>query len=281
MHGVTKTINLSALLRIEQVRPDSYRGHGQAGAPKRIFGGQIAAQSLRAAGETAGEGRVMNSMHSYFLRPGDPGLPVIYRVERLRDGVTYATRRVTATQRSKAIFTLTASFKRQEVTPDRQPRMGPVPLPESLPDPYAQQGIRSLADHQRATEIRFVPFTSQDVPGQKVWIKSATVLADDPLTHVCALAYCSDVTLASTAALPLRYPLSLHEEPHQLMLASLDHAMWIHRAFRADEWLLFVQKSPSSSDGRGLASGEFWTKDGQLVASVTQEALVRPFEHAA
>jgi acyl-CoA thioesterase len=150
MHNSTRALNLSTLLGIEQVRLDSYRGHGQAGAPRRIFGGQIAAQSLRAAGETAGESRVMHSMHSYFLRPGDPSVPVVYRVERLRDGMTYATRRVTATQRRKDIFTLTASFKRQEVTSDRQPRMGPVPLPESLPDPYVQQGIHSLADHQRA-----------------------------------------------------------------------------------------------------------------------------------
>lgn len=282
MPGSTTALDLSTLLELERMDRDLYRGHGHAGAPMRIFGGQIAAQAVRAAGETVGGGRRMHSLHSYFLRAGDPRRSVIYHVDRLRDGASYATRRVSATQDGSMIFTLTASFKKGEEAFDRQPDMHGVPSPESLPDAYEQQGVGMLAEHHRATELRYVPPSElTEIPGQKVWIRSATRLSDDPLTHACALAYCSDVTLATTAALPLKYPLGLHEEPHRLMLASLDHAMWIHRPFRADEWMLFVQSSPSSSDGRGLASGEFWTRDGQLAASVAQEALVRQLDVAS
>jgi acyl-CoA thioesterase-2 len=222
------------------------------------------------------------------MRPGDPRRPLVYEVERLRDGHSYATRRVTAIQRGEAVFTLSASFKIPEGGPERQREMPGLPDPERLPDPYAAWASGGPESYwsttgRRTLDMRIVPRSTpglpEPVPGveqQFVWLKSASPLpGDDPLLHVCALAYLSDLTLASTAAMHLQPPRAEREGPPVINLASLDHAMWFHRPFRADEWLLFAQRSPSASDGRGLAHGEFYTRDGQLVASVMQEALVR------
>jgi acyl-CoA thioesterase-2 len=222
------------------------------------------------------------------MRPGDPRRPLVYEVEDLRDGGSYSTRRVTAIQRGEAVFTLSASFKIPEQSPDRQAAMPDFPGPEDLPDPYAAWAAGGPESYWGSTgrftlDMRIVPRDlpglPQELPGvvhQFVWLKSAQPLpADEPLMHVCALAYLSDLTLASTAALHVQVPRAERTEPSRISLASLDHAMWFHRPFRADEWLLFAQRSPSSSDGRGLAQGEFYTRDGQLVASVVQEALIR------
>lgn len=276
------------LLRLEQLDLNLFRGWCHAGAPLRAFGGQVAAQALVAAGRTVEAGRPVHSLHSYFMRPGDPRRPLVYEVERLRDGHSYTTRRVTAIQNGEAVFTLSASFKKPEDGADRQQLMPQLPDPELLPDPYADWAEGGTENYWASTgrltlEMRIVPPGTEGLPGRQagaeeqfVWLKSASKLpADDPLLHVCALAYLSDLTLASTAALHLQLPRSQRKGPPTVSLASLDHAMWFHRPFLADEWLLFAQRSPTSSDGRGLAHGEFWTGDGRMVASVVQEALIR------
>jgi acyl-CoA thioesterase II len=279
------------LLRLDDLGLNLFRGWCHAGAPLRAFGGQVAAQALVAAGRTVEPGRPVHSLHSYFMRPGDPRRPLVYEVERLRDGHSYTTRRVTAIQRGEAVFTLSASFKKPEDGPDRQRGMPQLPDPEKLPDPYTRWASAGNPDPENywastgrlTLDMRAVPPGTEGLPGQVagveqqfVWLKSASTLPDDdPLLHVCALAYLSDLTLASTAALHLQPPHSQRNGPPTVNVASLDHAMWFHRPFRADQWLLFAQRSPTSSDGRGLAHGEFYTREGLLVASVVQEALIR------
>ncbi|MFI6443860.1 acyl-CoA thioesterase [Kitasatospora sp. NPDC050543] len=276
------------LLRIEQLDENMFLGWCHAGAPTRAFGGQVAAQALTAAGRTIGGGRLVHSLHGYFLRPGDPARPISYEVDRIRDGLTYATRRVTALQRGEAIFTLSASFKHPEQDDGRQRTMPPVPGPEELPDPFLLWERTDPEDYAKAggfrtLDLRFIPPDAPglppEVPGvpqQFVWLRTGTPLPeDDPLLQVCALTYLSDLTLASTATLHLQPHRFQRTEPATIVLASLDHAMWFHRPFRADEWLLFAQRSPSAGDGRGLSHGEFYNRDGLLVASAVQEALVR------
>jgi acyl-CoA thioesterase-2 len=283
------------LLELEEIDRDIFRGYTHAGAPLRTFGGQVAAQALVAAGRTAGD-RPVHSLHSYFLRPGRPTSPIIYLVDRVRDGGSFTTRRVDAVQYGETIFTLSASFKRHEEGRDHQRPMPTVRSPEESLDLY--KAADEAGDSRGESMTRLVlelrspdPTTSfagskvetdsadqaddspglldEDIPRRRFWMRAADHLPDDPLLHVCALAYMSDLTLAGTATLR-------HDIPgDELMLASLDHAMWFHRPFRADQWLLFSVESPSSGDGRGLASGEFYTEDGRLVASVMQEALIR------
>ncbi|WP_371478284.1 acyl-CoA thioesterase [Kitasatospora sp. NBC_00315] len=282
------TAPFADLLRIEELDKNLFRGWCHAGAPMRAFGGQVAAQALTAAGRTIGPERTVHSLHSYFLRPGDPTQPITYEVDRVREGLTYATRRVTAVQRDEAIFTLSASFKIPEEAESRQRTMPPVPGPEGLPDPFR---ARAQADPEayaatagfRTLDLRFIPADAPGIPAetpgvpqQFVWLRAGTPLPqDDQLLQVCALTYLSDLTLASTATLHLQLPLFQRTEPPAVIIASLDHAMWFHRPFRADEWLLFAQRSPSASDGRGLAHGEFYNREGLLVASAVQEALIR------
>jgi acyl-CoA thioesterase-2 len=278
------------LLHLDEIELNLFRGWCHAGAPLRAFGGQVAAQALVAAGRTVAPDRHVHSLHSYFMRPGDPRRPLLYQVERLRDGRSYSTRRVTAIQRGEIVFSLSASFTRPE--PDerieRQQSMPELPGPEGLPAPYAAWSAQDPESYwattaQRTLDMRIVPTASPGLPvdelgasRQYVWVKSATQLpADEPLLQVCALAYLSDLTLASTAALHLQPPRAERTERTPLVLASLDHAMWFHRPFRADDWLLFVQRSPSAADGRGLAQGDFYTRDGLLIATVMQEALIR------
>jgi acyl-CoA thioesterase-2 len=280
------------LLELEVIDRDIFRGSTHAGAPMRTFGGQVAAQALVAAGKTAGD-RAVHSLHSYFLRPGSPSAPIIYLVDRVRDGGSFTTRRVDAVQYGETIFTLSASFKRHEEGREHQRPSPIVRPPEESLDLYKAadeagesrgSGMSRLVLELRGPDptSRFagsnvapgpgddaVGMLDADIPRRRFWMRAADRLPDDPLLHVCALAYMSDLTLAGTATL-------LHDiPPNELMLASLDHAMWFHRPFRADQWLLFSVESPSSGDGRGLASGEFYTEDGRLVASVMQEALIR------
>ncbi|MFJ9951556.1 acyl-CoA thioesterase [Kitasatospora sp. NPDC091207] len=276
------------LLRIERLDENTFRGRCHAGAPMRAFGGQVAAQALTAAGHTVGDDRDVHSLHSYFLLPGDPAHPIRYEVDRVRQGLSYATRRVTAVQGDQVIFTLSASFKRPEPAADRHRDMPPLPGPEELPDALAGWDAAARAELSRtggfgSLDLRFVPADAPGVPPavpgmpqQFVWLRTASPLpAGDRLLHVCALTYLSDLTLASTAGLHVQPNFFQRTEPPRLIMASLDHAMWFHRPFRADEWLLFAQRSPSSSDGRGLSLGEFYDRDGRLVASAVQEALIR------
>ncbi|MFJ9695219.1 acyl-CoA thioesterase [Kitasatospora sp. NPDC101183] len=281
--------SFAELLEIERLDENTFRGRCHAGAPMRAFGGQVAAQALTAAGRTCGEDRAVHSLHGYFLLPGDPTRPIDYEVERVREGLSYTTRRVTAVQRGAAIFTLSASFKHPEEGDDRHREMPALPGPESLPDAFGLRAEMTGTGGFRDLDVRFVPADAPGVPEavpgmpqQFVWLRIASPLrpADplrpgDPLLHVCALTYLSDLTLASTAGLHRQPNFFQRTEPPRLLMASLDHAMWFHRPFRADEWLLFAQRSPSSSDGRGLSLGEFYDRRGRLVASAVQEALIR------
>lgn len=268
------------LLRLEQIERHLFRGTCHAGAPLRAFGGQVAAQSLIAAGSTVDPERSVHSLHGYFLRPGRTEKPIVYVVDRSRDGSSFTTRRVTAMQNGEAIMVLAASFQRSEVGGEHQRDMPEAPAPDTLTDIWAsilsEQGraVRP-SEIQLVLDMRYVGDPAASLkdegrgPHQQLWVRSREKLPDDPLLHACALTYISDLNLARTADLPHQ------DNPGRLRMASLDHAVWFHRPFRADEWLLFDQESPTAQSGRGLGRGEFYTADGRLVASVMQEVLIR------
>ncbi|MFI1978898.1 acyl-CoA thioesterase [Streptomyces wedmorensis] len=274
-----------ALLGVERLERDLFRGRCHDGMPSRAFGGQVAAQALAAAGQTVPEDRIAHSLHGHFLRPGDTARPLVYTVERVRDGSSYLSRRVTAVQGGELVFTLTASFKRPESADDRQPAMPRTPAPPDLPDMYETWARNNPADFARAEfcrvlDMRYVPGppepTTPGLTEQKLWIRASERLPDDPGLHACALAYASDLFLAPAAALSHQLPRMLRDEPSSVFLTSLDHSVWYHRPFRADEWMLFAQRSPTSVDGRGLAFADVWSIDGSLIAHVVQETVVRP-----
>ncbi|MFF1398819.1 acyl-CoA thioesterase [Streptomyces sp. NPDC058287] len=279
---------LVGFLSLERLELDLFRGWCHDGAPLRAFGGQVAAQALTAAGHTVAHERPVHSLHGYFLRAGNTRRPIVYSVERLRDGRSYTARRVTAIQDGEAIFTLSASFKVPEDESDRYQVMPDVPKPEELPDAYRYWAENNPEAYREAAyahvmSMRVVPPSAPGDPAagdrgrteQYVWFRTLDPLPDDPLLHVCALAYCSDLSLAPTAALDQEALYPLRDGPSRVAMTSLDHAMWFHRPFRADDWLLFAQRSPSAGDGRGFNLGDFWTRDGTLVASVVQEAVLR------
>ncbi|MEU5397871.1 acyl-CoA thioesterase II [Streptomyces sp. NPDC005963] len=278
-------LGLVDYLSLDRVGQDVFHGWCHEGLPLRAFGGQVAAQALTAAGRTVSDGRSVHSLHGYFLRGGNTARPVVYRVERLRDGGSFATRQVSAAQDGEVIFTLSASFKRSEHAFDRQSEMPATPDPDTLPDLYELWAASDPADsgqqvYRHALEMRRVPDPPRpSTPGmteQKLWIRAAGPLSDAPMLHACSLAYASDLFLAPTAALSLEPPRPLRTEPSKVYLTSLDHAIWFHRPFRADEWMLFSQRSPSTVDGRALAFADVWSHDGRLIAHVVQEAVLRP-----
>ncbi|MFF3493264.1 acyl-CoA thioesterase [Streptomyces sp. NPDC002795] len=266
--------------------PDVFLGRCHAGVPRQAFGGQVVAQALAAAGRTVEPDRPAHSLHGYFLRGAKPTEPVAYRVERLRDGRRYSSRRVTATQDGTIVFTLSASFKYPEKDePERRPVMPDVPPPEEVPDAFEQWARHDPVRHREAGHAQVVsmrvvadPPDQTSANGQSVWFRPHRPLPDDSLLHFCALTYVSDLTLGSTSALDFETLYPLRRGPSQAVLASVDHALWFHRPFRADDWLLFTQRSPSASDGRGFNTGEFWTRDGELIASVAQETVLRRVE---
>ncbi len=283
---------LLALLDLEPIEVNLFRGNSpDERESQRVFGGQVLAQALVAAGRTQQQG-VAHSLHAYFLRPGDPRVPILYQVDRTRDGRSFTTRRVTAIQHGRAIFHLEASFQRAEPGPEHQLEMPAAPAPESLPSftehmarsareagrPEAWQGsgaARLPFDHRYATQ--FNPWLETRLPPRLlVWLRATGAMPDDPLLHQCVLAYASDLTLMDTALLPHGVPWD--GEGYQI--ASLDHAMWFHRSFRADEWLLFDHESPAAAGARGMISGRLYQRDGRLVASVVQEGLIRPLRSA-
>ena len=276
--------DFGGFLHLEQLDRDLFRGWCHDGIPLRAFGGQVAAQALTAASRTVPEDRLVHSLHSYFLRAGSTAHPLIYTVERVRDGASYLSRRVTAVQGGEIVFTLSASFKKPEETEDRQVAMAEVADPQSLPDVYEIWERINPEDYRQAefcrvVEMRMAPPPAEPVPGlteQKLWMRSAERLPDDPMLHACALAYASDLFLAPATALATERPRMLRDEPPSVFLTSLDHAVWFHRPFRADEWMLFSQRSPTAGDGRGLAFAEVWSLDGRLIAHVVQETVVRP-----
>ena len=274
---------LIELLDLEDIEVNVFRGVSPQVEAQRVFGGQVAGQALVAAARTVDTDRRVNSLHAYFLRPGDPSVPILYEVDRLRDGRSFTNRRVVAIQHGRPIFNLTASFHVPEEGFDHQVKPDPsVPPPDELPDFRARWApwrdkLGEWYDRPRPIDTRYVDWSPPDrkeplPPHHRVWIRADGRLPDDPLLHACVVTYASDMTLLDTALLP-------HGGTYmdgQLQMASLDHAMWFHRPFRADEWLLYDQDTPSASDARGLARGLFFTADGDLVVSVVQEGLIRP-----
>jgi acyl-CoA thioesterase-2 len=251
----------------------------------RIYGGQVLAQALVAAARTVPPDRPIHSMHGYFILAGDLSAPVVYFVDRLRDGGSFTTRRVTAIQHGKAIFNLSASFHRPEEGLSHQMEMPEAPDPESLVPELEvirarqdeiPESLRDTLTQDRPLDFRPVddadPF-GQDArpPSRCLWVRANGPLDDDPLHHQAVLAYASDYGLLATALRP--HGMS-HRDP-RLMVASLDHSIWFHRAFRADEWLLYMVDSPFSGAGRGFTRGTYFTRGGDVVASVAQEGLVR------
>lgn len=272
---------LVQLLDLEPIEVNIFRGVSPDEERQRVFGGQVAGQALVAAARTVEPGRSVHSLHAYFLRPGDPAVPILYEVDRIRDGRSFSTRRVVAIQHGRAIFNLQSSFQVPEEGLDHQDDMPDAPPPEGLPDfhermaPYAAT-FGDWVQRPRPIDIRHVDWIPPDrseplPPHQRVWMRADGLLPDDPVLHVCVLTYASDMTLLDTALLP--HGGSWHDPT--LFMASLDHTMWFHRPFRADEWLLYSQDTPSASGGRGLGRGRIFTRDGALVVTVAQEGLIR------
>jgi acyl-CoA thioesterase II len=271
------------LLDLEQIELDIFRGRSPDDRRQRVFGGQVAGQALVAAGRTVPPDRPVHSLHAYFIRPGDPAVPLVYTVDRTRDGRSFTTRRVAAIQHGKTIFTLSASFHHAEPGPEHAVPMPDVPPPEQV-ERNSDRWAKILGEDQ--PRLIDAPFDLRSVgpmsieaeqdpvlrtTSNEVWLRVDGELPDDPLLHVCLMTYASDMTLLDTVLLGH----SLSWLDGRTTGASLDHAMWFHRSFRADRWLLYAQESPVAYGGRGLARGQVFTAEGQLVVSVMQEGLIR------
>jgi acyl-CoA thioesterase-2 len=274
---------LVALLDLEAIEVNIFRGLSPNENRQRVFGGQVAGQALVAAARTVEDrSRQVHSLHAYFLRPGDPAIPILYDVDRIRDGRSFTTRRVVAIQHGQAIFNLQASFHAPQAGLDHQiPMPAGMPPPETLPDfktrmaPH-KEALGDWYERPRPIDIRYVegdPFSRHEHPStaQRVWMRADGELPDDPTLHACVATYASDFTLLDTTLLPH----GLSWDNAGLQMASLDHAMWFHRPFRADQWLLYDQAPLSNSAARGLAGGAIFTADGRLAVTVVQEGLVR------
>jgi acyl-CoA thioesterase II len=279
--------DLLDLLDLEQIEVNIFRGRSPHETVQRVFGGQVAGQALVAAGRTVPDDRPVHSLHAYFIRPGDPSVPLVYTVDQVRDGRSFTTRRVTAIQHGKPIFTLSASFHHPEAGLEHATPMPAVPRPEELrsnAERLAEAVGAPLPRHFRDSpiELRSVGPLSVELArdpslraegdhSNLVWVRVTEALPDDPLLHVCLMTYISDLTLIETAL--LEHGITMLDG--RASGASLDHAMWFHRPFRADRWLLYAQESPIAAGGRVLARGQVFTEDGDLVVSVVQEGLIR------
>jgi acyl-CoA thioesterase-2 len=275
--------DLVAILELEMIEKDIFRGYSPANGWKRTFGGHVIAQALMAATRTV-EGRAAHSLHGYFILPGDPEAPIVFEVDRIRDGGSFTTRRVVAIQHGRAIFSLSASFHADEKGFDHFIPAPDAPDPETLHD-VAQlmhfrgrtaEQIQRFVDRISPVELRPVEpqrsASEKREPRQSQWIRvGGGPLPDDPIIHRAALAFLSDMTLLSASIIAHGRSLA---DP-EIQAASLDHALWLHRPFRADEWLLYVQDSPSASGARGFTRGLLYSRDRRLVASVAQEGLIR------
>ena len=275
---------LAELLVLEELDVDLFRGRQPQTRRQRVFGGQVAAQAVGAAIRTVDSSFVLHSLHSYFLRPGDPTVPIIYDVVRIRDGKSFATRQVLARQHGRPIYHLSASLQRAEDGLTHQDRMPEAVSPEqALPisELVKQRGKEASEEWERewaALDARYVGTSTMGLPEDadhparaRLWIRVSGELPDDPATHVSAFTYASDLTLLG-ATLP---PHGLDITSSRLQPASLDHSIWFHRPFRADRWWLYDQVSPFAGGGRGLATARVFTQDGTLVATVVQEGLIR------
>ena len=273
--------DLVKLLDLEAIEVNMFRGVSPDEDRQRSFGGQVAGQALGAAARTVEPERQVHSLHAYFLRAGDPRVPVLYEVDRIRDGGSFTTRRVVAIQHGRAIFNMSASFQVPEEGSDHAFPMPEVPAPEELPtmrERLAHAGIELTPwmERPRPIDIRHVDWPAPDgtrslEPRQNVWLRADGRLPDDPILHTIVLTYASDMTLLDTSTLPHG---GTWFDP-TVFMASLDHAMWFHRPFRADDWLLYSQDSPNATGGRGLSRGLVFRHDGTLVATVMQEGLIR------
>lgn len=290
------------VLDLEPIETDRFRGKSPQNGWQRVYGGQVIGQALVAASRSLTrrdrpvdpelrpaetEPRLVHSLHAYFLLAGDPNVPIFYEVERIRDGGSFSTRRVLARQHGQPIFSLSASFQRQEKGMEHQIDMPDVPRPDELmsdDDMKAfvlasnmPQNIKNYWMRERPIEFRPVSLkhylSSEKLPPeQPIWIRCAAPLPDDPALHACVLAYMSDMTLLDTSL--LAHGTSIFSP--DIQVASLDHAMWFHRPFNAHEWMLYAQDSPSSTNARGFTRGSLFKQDGTLIASVAQEGLIRP-----
>jgi acyl-CoA thioesterase-2 len=276
---------LVSLLDLETIEVNLFRGRQPETSLQRVFGGQVAGQALVAAGRTVEAGRDVHSLHAYFLRPGDTKTGIVYDVEPIRDGRSFSTRRVVARQHGRPIFHMSASFHSGEGGVEHQDAMPDVAPPEDCPqvaDVYARSTgrPRDWWDQEwAALDVRYAgdsrPGGSLSDPSRpalsRVWLKVAGQLRHEPMLHACVLTYASDLTLLGVSLVPH----GVHIGDPRLEIASLDHAMWFHRRFRADEWLLYDQASPSAAGGLGFATGRIFTEHGELIASVVQEGLIR------
>ena len=272
------------VLKLERLELDLFRGESRDPGHRRVFGGQVLGQALMAAYATI-ENRAVHSLHAYFLRAGDPDLPIVYEVDRSRDGASFSSRRVVAIQRGEQIFHMSASFQIAEDAIDRQGPMPKAPPPEATPDmASAIEELKQKAPdrprpfHAQRNAFEFRPAALPDPtaeiprePHMKIWFKAVDRAPDDDVLHRCLLAYASDYYLLGAAGMDAH----LTVERRDLQMASIDHAMWFHRPARADEWLLYVLDSPTASGSRGFARGSIYSQDGRLVASTAQEGLVR------
>ncbi len=277
---------LLGLFRLERIEDNLFRGPSREMQGKRVFGGQVLGQALTAASRTV-EGRSAHSLHAFFLRAGDPEVPIVYVVDRSRDGRSFTNRRVVAVQHGRPILNMAASFQVPEEGLSHQSDMPEVPEPEKLKPIHFDlerceklpEKVRRLIEHQRPFEFR--PVESVEVlqpsprrPYQCIWFRTSAPVPDDDHLNRCMLAYVSDYNLLPTAALP--HGISLLQG--NLQMASLDHAMWFHRPARIDDWMLYVIDSPSSSGARGFCRGSIYSRDGTLVASTAQEGVLRVWE---
>ena len=275
---------LIQLLDLQPIEVNIFLGTSPKDRSQRVFGGQVLGQALVAAHRTV-EGRFCHSLHAYFLLPGDPKVPILYEVDRSRDGQSFSSRRVVAIQHGRPIFHMSVSFQIEEPGLEHQIDAPAVPRPEDLPseDDFRRQIVDKIPVEYRDHFIRPRPIELRPVdrvdifggekrpPHQAVWVRATGKLPDDVALHQCVLAYASDMTLLDTSLLPH----GIGWFSNKIQMASIDHAMWFHRPFRADQWLLYVQDSPSASGARGFNRGLVYADDGRLVASVAQEGLMR------
>jgi acyl-CoA thioesterase II len=279
--------DLIKVMTLERLEDDLFRGESRDIGSPQVFGGQVLGQALMAAAATV-EGRDAHSLHAYFLRRGDFNSPIVYEVDRARDGNHFSTRRVVAIQHGAQIFNLSASFQSEESGLDHQLPMPDVPPPEELTDldehlraflPQLPSGLRRVLERKRPFEFRPVKppniLRPQKAPPlRNIWFRTVDRLPEDQALQRCLLAYVSDFNLLDTALMPHGFPAA----PRRLVMASIDHAMWFHRHVRVDDWLLYATDSPSASGARGFARGSIFSRDGCLVASTSQEGLMRVAE---